>query len=133
MVHLDWAHICHYFISDDQGRGSIISETDTICCDGFPCVYSRFYVVTRWSGIDGDFVKFKTVLRAPNSVDEIRSSDTTGMRISGGSLGVFRYDVTPFEQVAFTDAGIYTVEIYLDGTCIHVLELHVSDCDVVTV
>lgn len=104
--------LCDDVRQERNGKFILIGLFDAIGAPGFPLVYPRLFMVTRWCGGDGEF----------NQRTRILKPDQTNVLVEGKDIPVrlpnpeaTATNVEAFMNVSFTEEGTYWIEILLDG------------------
>jgi hypothetical protein len=124
---LPFAHeliLCEDYSADDSGRIDLLGTFRSIRPESYPYTHSGFLVVAQLSGGLGQLSTFVDVRLAET---EKVVYWTTPQVIAMQDRNSLVYLLNVLEDVPFTRAGVYFVELYCENTCIADYRLHLLE------
>ena len=115
MAEIEWIFICEYAIIDKANKLSMLGEFTSIFFREFPSTFPVIYVVSRWTGEQGETFTGK-----------IRFINPDGERIAEAVLPVVEIkshrstNLSKFELLHFNKPGEYIVEAYSNDKLISI-------------
>jgi hypothetical protein len=120
-----WSHLCDYATVDPNGKTTIVGEFDNIFAQALPVQYPLFFVVSKWSGSNGESFTHQIRISAPSRREILKSQliniTIQGMDNSDGS----HINIDTFMMFPITEFGEYSIEILINGNLVHILPFFV--------
>jgi hypothetical protein len=104
--------LCDDVRQERNGKFILIGLFDVIGSQSFPLVFQRMCIVNRWCSGEGQFVE-KTRIVNPEKGNVIAEGKEIPVRLPNGEATATNVEF--FINVQFPAAGVYWIEILLDG------------------
>ncbi len=127
-MHISFAVFADGANLSQEGKLNVLGVFDALAVGGFPSIHSRTHFVVRLKGSSEDIGQHRLSFSWVNPAGEVLWSSDGELNVAQGPNPAFEMDlpIIAVIDLPLTMAGLYTMQVGLDGTPTAEVRLHVS-------
>ena len=127
-MHISFAVFADGANLSQEGKLNVLGVFDALAVSGFPSMHPRTHFVVRLKGSAEDIGNHRLSFSWVNPADEVLWSSDGELNVAPGPNPAFEMDlpIIAVIDLPLTMAGLYTMQVGLDGTPTAEVRLHVS-------
>ena len=127
-MHISFAVFADGANLSQEGKLNVLGVFDALAVGGFPAMHPRTHFVVRLKGTDDDSGAHRLTFSWVNPAGEILWSSDGELNVSPGPNPGFEMDlpIIAVIDLPLNQAGMYSMQVSLDGILVSEVRLHVS-------
>ena len=127
-MHISFAVFADGANLSQEGKLNVLGVFDALAVGGFPAVHPRTHFVVRLKGSADDAGAHRLAFSWMSPSDEVMWSSDGELNVAPGPNPSFEMDlpIIAVIDLPLNQAGLYTMQVALDGDLVAEVRLHVS-------
>jgi hypothetical protein len=127
-MHISFAVFADGANLSQEGKLNVLGVFDALAVGGFPAVHPRTHFVVRLKGNVEDAGQHRLSFGWVNPSEEVLWSSDGELNVAPGPNPTFEMDlpIIAVIDLPLNQAGLYTMQVSLDGQLVNEVRLHVS-------